>query len=709
DANGYVASRTDENGNVTLYQNDPRGLVLSKTEAAGTPQQRVTSFTWLPNFHLPAQIVEPGRTTGFTYDASGNLLTRTETDTTTSTIPYSTTGRTRSVSYTYTATGQVQTATDPRNNVTTYSYDASGTLVSVTNALNQVTQVTSHDASGRPETVVDPNGVTTTLAYDPRGRLTTATVAGAITTIGYDAVGNVTRITRPDGSFLAYTYDAAHRLVRVSDAFDERIDYTLDALGNRTLEQISTSGGAALAKTQSRVFDELGRLLQSIGAAGQTARYAYDPVGNRTQIIDPLSNLTGRSFDALNRLIQVAAPLSSTTAYGYDAHDNRTAVTDPRGLVTSYVYDGLDNPIQVTSSDTGTTVYVVDDAGNRIQSTDAAGHVVQMSYDALNRLTAKTYPNDPTENITYTYDEAAAGFGIGRLTSVTDEAGSTSYVYDARGNVVQETRTIDLTTYVTAYAYDLADHVVQITYPSGRVVSYTRDAMGRVTDVATQASSATVPVAVVSGAAYAPFGPLTALSYGNGLSLSVTYDRDYQPQSRLVTGAETVQDLSYGVDADGDITGITDLVAATRSQTFQYDALNRLTFANGLYGALAYGYDSVGNRTSQSGGTTNLAETYSYAANSNQLASVANGTATRSLAYSATGALAADSRSGTPLSFEYGEDDRPDQVANPVQVVAMYDHDFLGRRIMKDVTGTTKKVHKINKHPKKKTPPSIIT
>ena len=39
----------------------------------------------------------------------------------------------------------------------------------------------------------------------------------------------------------------------------------------------------------------------------------------------------------------------------------------------------------------------------------------------------------------------------------------------------------------------------------------------------------------------------------------------------------------------------------------------------------------------------------------------------------------------------------------------MYDHDFLGRRVMKDVTGTSKKQHKINKHPKKKTPPSVIT
>ena len=97
-----------------------------------------------------------------------------------------------------------------------------------------------------------------------------------------------------------------------------------------------------------------------------------------------------------------------------------------------------------------------------------------------------------------------------------------------------------------------------------------------------------------------------------------------------------MQDLAYSVDADGNITGITDHLATARSQVFQYDSLSRLTYASGLYGALAYGYDAVGNRTSQSGGTTNLAETYTYAANSNQLQSVVNGTTTRSLGYSLT-------------------------------------------------------------------------
>jgi RHS repeat-associated protein len=499
----------------------------------------------------------------------------------------------------------------------------------------------------------------------------------------------VTRITQPDGSYLNYSYDGAHRLMRVSDAVDERIDYTLDAMGGRTLEQISTSGGAAIAKTQSRVFDVLGRLLQGIGAASQTTSYAYDNDGNLAQITDPLSNVTGQSFDALNRLIQVAAPLSSTTAYGYDAHDNRTSVTDPRGLVTSYVYDGLDNLIQVTSPDTGTTVYVVDDAGNRIEQTDAAGVTMQMSYDALNRLTAKTYPADPAENVTYRYDEPAAGFGVGRLTSVSDTSGSTTYVYDARGNVVQETHVVGAQSYITGYAYDLANHVVQITYPSGRIVSYTRDAMGRISDVTTQANSLAGPVTVASGVSYAPFGPLTALTYGNGLSLSATYDEDYQPSARLVAGASSVQDLAYGFDADGNVTGITDHLAAARSQIFQYDALNRLTYASGLYGPLAYGYDAVGNRTSQSGGTTNLAETYAYAANSNQLQSVVNGTVTRSLGYSPIGNVASDNRgNGTALSFTYDLSDRMVQVANQNTPLASYAYNFDGQRVSKNTPST---------------------
>ena len=77
DSNGFLASRTDWNGNVTTYTNDARGNVLSQTRAFGTPQATTTTQSWLSTFHLPTQIVEPNRTTTFTYDTHGNLLTKT--------------------------------------------------------------------------------------------------------------------------------------------------------------------------------------------------------------------------------------------------------------------------------------------------------------------------------------------------------------------------------------------------------------------------------------------------------------------------------------------------------------------------------------------------------------------------------------------------------------------------------------------------------
>ncbi len=122
---------------------------------------------------------------------------------------------------------------------------------------------------------------------------------------------------------------------------------------------------------------------------------------------------------------------------------------------------------------------------------------------------------------------------------------------------------------------------------------------------------------------------------------------------------------------------------------FQYDSLYRLTYASGLYGALAYGCDAVGNRTSQSGGTTNLAETYTYAANSNQLLSVVNSGTTRSLAYSPTGNLASDDHgNGTALSFTYDLSDRMVQVANQNQPLASYAYNFLGQRVAKTTSST---------------------
>lgn len=189
DGNGNVTASTDFSGVVTEYEYDlDRNLETGRTEAVGAAVERIVTTDWDSTFRLPSLITEPGRSTGFTYDGDGNLLTRTITDTATS--------ATRIWTYTYNGYGQVLTENGPRtdvSDVTTYTYygdsasctatvsgasavGCRGQLSSVTNALSHVTTLDEYNAHGQPLKITDPNGLVTTLTYDLRQRVTSRTV-----------------------------------------------------------------------------------------------------------------------------------------------------------------------------------------------------------------------------------------------------------------------------------------------------------------------------------------------------------------------------------------------------------------------------------------------------------------------------------------------------------------------------------------------------
>ncbi len=79
DANGFKDLVTDWEGNITDYDHDARGLEVKRTEAKGTPQQRVITTQWHADYRLPVKITEPDRVIEFSYDAQGLLLERKET------------------------------------------------------------------------------------------------------------------------------------------------------------------------------------------------------------------------------------------------------------------------------------------------------------------------------------------------------------------------------------------------------------------------------------------------------------------------------------------------------------------------------------------------------------------------------------------------------------------------------------------------------
>ena len=177
---------------------------------------------------------------------------------------------------------------------------------------------------------------------------------------------------------------------------------------------------------------------------------------------------------------------------------------------------------------------------------------------------------------------------------------------------------------------------------------------------------------------YKPFGGVSSITYGNGLTGSIGYDTQYRIVS-LSTG--TVQNLSYSsYDANGNITGITNVLDATKNKAFTYDTLDRLSSAtaSGIWGSLGWTYDGVGNRQTEN------SNSYTYAPNTNKLAG-ANG---NTYGYDNNGNTTTEGS----RQYIYNQNQRLIQVNNGA-TTASYTYNGNGQRVKKVVNGTTTVFH----------------
>ncbi len=611
-------------------------------------------------------------------------------------------GTERFWTYSYNDKGQVLSADGPRTEIgdkTHYAYDENSYLTSITNALGHTTQIIDYNANGQPETIIDVNGIATQLTYNWRGQVVTQTlksVQGNVRVIfEYDLVGLLTKITQPDGSYVQFQYDAAKRLVAVTNSLDERIEYSHDNMGNRLNENIKNAG-LTLVKTKTNEFDELGRLIKEVGAGFQSTQYGYDRNSNLIKVTDAKLNTNTRQFDALNRLIEITDALNGKTKFGFDSQDNMISVTDPRGLITHYEYNYLGDNTKRVSPDTGETQYEYDTAGNMVKKTDARGVVANYEYDNLNRLTRISYPQNTSENIVYSYDSLSNGNqGVGRLTRISDQTGMVEYFYDDRGNVIKETRLIEDIIYTTEYSYNLANKLVSMTYPSGRVLNYSYNTNGQIDGITTQSSQNATPQSVVHSIQYMPFGPIKSLTYGNGITKSVTYDQDYQ----LTDLSSLVLSRNISYDTLGNISAISDSLDVANDQSFDYDELSRLNQATGQYGTINYGYDEVGNRLSRnlSNGSQSKDETYHYEAVSNKLTKVETeigaNSSERALSYLANGNIDSDQNAHRTLALVYSDQNRLEEIKKDGVTLAVYLHNASGQRVIKVAQDPSANMH----------------
>jgi RHS repeat-associated protein len=352
----------------------------------------------------------------------------------------------------------LQTFQDPLGATTSFGYNGQGDLQSITypdgkgpqytpgsqglinQAVNARGQASHYTYNSRGQVIeADYADGTTTYTYDAHGNLLTTTDAGGTITQTYDDADRLTRVTYPDGKLLQINYDAQGRRSQTVDQTGFTINYGYDAAGR--LATIKDGSGALIA---SYAYDAAGRLVEKDLGNGTYTVYAYDPTGAVQSVVNhrphpapgvegPVNSRFDYTYDKNGRVATVTS-LTGTATYGYDAAGELTSARLPGGRVITYAYDAAGNRTVVSDSAGATTTYV---ANNLDQYTSAGSST--FTYDADGNLTVRTGPGGST---TYTYDSR------GRLAGVTTATDTWTYHYDALGNRTSVTHNGQTTQYL---------------------------------------------------------------------------------------------------------------------------------------------------------------------------------------------------------------------------------------------------------------------
>ena len=328
----------------------------------------------------------------------------------------------------------------------TYAYDPEGNLVSET--------------EGDLFSETDPDGRTATYSYDALNRRTGEnyeTVGGIwveTSNIGaeYDANGNVVKITETKTGGVV---DIAEN---VYDDFDRKtrsvqrgvaVEYSYDANGNRT--GVSSPNGSTVY-----AYDSRNRLVGAGSDETDETVFTYTPDGKKASVSRPNGTVTNYAYWPNDRIKSVEHKYGDTTvssyACEYDADGNRASQTEFRNgetEITTYSYDPAGR----------LAGYVLKDEAEI--AAGLPGKVVSYTYEGYNRKTETVEDDGATvSDKTFVYDYAD------RLVETYDYGNDStiSYEYDNYGNTVRKTEgslTTTETSRETIYLYDARDRMVE--------------------------------------------------------------------------------------------------------------------------------------------------------------------------------------------------------------------------------------------------------
>ncbi|MGY8627963.1 LysM peptidoglycan-binding domain-containing protein [Chromobacterium violaceum] len=298
--------------------------------------------------------------------------------------------------------------------VTRYGYDAMGNLVSTVDAKQHENKqrwlAGSQDGQGKVLRERHADGGSQEMGYDRLGNLRTLTVNGQRQQdYAYDKLGRLKRVDRAQRADGKRGYD----------------EYDYDSAGQRIAHRSTSNGSDVLTDTTR--YDSLGRVLDTVSAAGRHTAYSYAwdaQLKGAGGIVVGGWRLT--TTNANNMTLQDA-----TSLFGLKAEHR-----DLGGRVTQYQYNNAGQLARQSSSNGQNIVYTYYGNGNLQGIEDRVAHQYTLyGYDDDGRKNYEAYANGPDRDHLTFYQQSALRYDErGRVIEIKDPKFLSRYQYDAVGN-----------------------------------------------------------------------------------------------------------------------------------------------------------------------------------------------------------------------------------------------------------------------------------
>ncbi|HEY9160513.1 MAG TPA: FG-GAP-like repeat-containing protein [Desulfomonilia bacterium] len=557
---------------------------------------------------------------------------------------------------------------------TTYSYvytDTTHTL-ETKNPLNHITKQKFDDGYGTIVSLIDPNNLETTFSNDGFGRKISEKRPDQTQTTysyGFSSLENCAYFIKNESSGkppITRHYDIFDRAIYTYSIGFNGEDIVMssgyDAFGRKTVETRFHYIFGDPQATSYNEYDDYDRPGIITRYDSGTTSYTYnDEDGMTTTAVNQKGQKTRRAYNVFGSIAKVQQLDDSiSTTYAYDPLGNLTEIKDKSGNVIKMVYDKLSRKTSMTDPDMGTWSYTYNPFGELVIQTDQKQQTITNGYDLLGRIktreaieiqgTDDTKPKcfastaksnllsevfgttKTKETTTWIYDKTQTTLGLLSDINVTapDKTYKETYQYDSYNRPTIVTKTIDEKEYVITTTYDSESRIQSITYPetseSTRFMvtyGYKNGYLEKVYDSTKEYWKANSLNAL---------GQVTNVSLGNALTTEYIYDNSTGRLAEINTSGN-VQKLSFTYDEIGNMKTRADASnpSKTLNETFEYDRLNRL-------------------RSSKISGVTDM--TYDYYDNGNIMTKTDMGTYQYG---SKPHAVSTIKKSGSELNYSYDD------------------------------------------------------